>query len=140
MVNKLIKTEEDYARVLSRIDELMDAEPGTPDFDELELLGTLADLYEEKHFPIDLPDPVSAIKFRMEQAGLTDRDIVPFIGSPGEVSEILDRKTPLSLSVMRALHKGLGIPADILLCGPSSVSDNLPGIGHDQYSPAESVS
>jgi HTH-type transcriptional regulator/antitoxin HigA len=84
----------------------MDAEPGTPDFDELELLGTLADLYEEKHFPIDLPDPVSAIKFRMEQAGLTDRDLVPFIGSPGNVSEILDRKSPMDISMMRSLHKG----------------------------------
>ncbi len=120
MVSGLIKTDDDYARVLSRIDEIMDAEPGTPDFDELELLSALVDLYEEEHFPIDLPDPVSAIQFRMEQLDLTAQNLVPFIGSRSKVSEVLNGKRPLSLSMMRALNKELGIPADILLNEPEA--------------------
>jgi len=127
MLQKLIKKESDYTHVLSRIDEIMDAEPGTPDFDELELLGTLVEIYEEEHFPIDLPDPISAIKFRMEQLNLTDQHLVPFIGSRSKVSEVLHEKRSLSLSMMRALHKGLGIPSDILLKEQgASLPDNLP--------------
>jgi len=115
MIYKIIKTEEDYQRALARIDELMDAEPNTPEGDELELLVTLVELYEEKKYPIDMPDPVEAIKFRMEQLNINQQALVPFIGNKSKVSEVLNKKRPLSLSMMRALHKGLGIPAEILL-------------------------
>ncbi|MFO7979262.1 MAG: ImmA/IrrE family metallo-endopeptidase [Candidatus Aminicenantes bacterium] len=115
MINKIIKTEEDYNTALARIDELMDAEPNTPEGDELELLVTLVELYEEKKYPIDMPDPIEAIKFRMDQLGLHQKDLIPFIGSKSKVSEVLNKKRPLSLSMMRSLHKNLGIPAEILL-------------------------
>jgi HTH-type transcriptional regulator/antitoxin HigA len=115
MIYKVIKTEEDYQIALSRIDELMDAEPNTPEGDELELLVTLVELYEDKKYPIDIPDAIEAIKFRMEQLSLNQQALVPFIGSKSKVSEVLNRKRTLSLSMMRALHKGLDIPAEILL-------------------------
>jgi len=115
MINKIIKTEEDYDNALARIDELMDAEPNTPEGDELELLVTLVELYEEKKYPIDMPDPIEAVKFRMEQLGLHQKDLVPFIGSKSKVSEVLNKKRTLSLSMMRSLHKNLRIPAEILL-------------------------
>src|SRR5690242_4346937 len=114
---KLIKTEADYQQALARVGDLMDAEPerDTPEYDELELLSTLVELYEKEHFPIDLPDAVSAIKFRMEQAGLQPKDLIPFIGSASKVSEVLNGKRELTLRMIRALHKGVGIPADVLL-------------------------
>lgn len=115
MINRLIKTEEDYAHALARIEKLMNAEKDTPEGDELELLTTLIELYEERHFPIDLPDPIDAIKFRMEQLGLKQQDLIPFIGSRSKVSEVLNRKKPLTLSMMRGLNKGMGIPAEVLL-------------------------
>jgi len=114
MIYKIIKTEGDYQRTLARIDELMDAEPNTPEGNELELLVTFVE-YEEKKYPIDMPDPVEAIKFRMEQLNLNQQALVPFIGSKSKVSEVFNKKRPLSLSMMRALHRGLGIPAEILL-------------------------
>jgi HTH-type transcriptional regulator/antitoxin HigA len=120
MIKRLIKTEKDYDLALSRIDELMDAEQGTPEADELELLATLVEMYEEKHFPMDLPDPVEAIRFRMDQLGLKQQDLVPFIGSRSKVSEILNRKRKLTLGMMRALNKDLGIPSDILLKEPGA--------------------
>jgi HTH-type transcriptional regulator/antitoxin HigA len=106
MIKKLIKTKEDYTLALSRIDELMDAKAGTPEADELELLATLVELYEEKQYPIGMPDPVDAIKFRMEQLGLKQQALVPFLGSRSKVSEVLNRKRPLTLAMMRSLHKG----------------------------------
>jgi HTH-type transcriptional regulator/antitoxin HigA len=118
MVNKLIKTKKDYSFALSRIDELMDAKAGTPEADELELLATLVEMYEDKHYPMDLPDPIEAIKFRMEQLGLNQQSLVPFIGSRSKVSEVLNRKRPLTLAMMRALHKSLGISSDVLLQEP----------------------
>ena len=118
MINKLIKTEKDYELALSRIDELMDAVSGTPEVDELELLTTLVEMYEDKHYPINLPDPIDAIKFRMEQMGLNQQNLVPFIGSKSKVSEVLNRKRPLTLSIMRGLQRGLGIPAEVLLQEP----------------------
>jgi HTH-type transcriptional regulator/antitoxin HigA len=118
MIYKIIKTEVNCQRALVRIDELMDAEPNTSEGDELELLVTLVKLYEEKKYPIDMPDPVEAIKFRMEQLNLNQQALVPFIGSKSKVSEVLNKKRPLSLSMMQALHKGLGIPAEILLQEP----------------------
>lgn len=115
MMVKLIKSESDYRETLARVDELMDAEEGTPEADELEVLATLAELYEKIAFPIGFPDPIGAIKFRMDQMGLRQADLIPFIGSRSRVSEVLSGKRPLTLKMIRALHERLGIPADALL-------------------------
>ncbi|MDZ7663799.1 MAG: ImmA/IrrE family metallo-endopeptidase [Desulfotignum sp.] len=115
MINKLIKTKEDYDLALSRIESLMDAEADSPEAEELELLATLVELYEDEHSAMDFPEPVEAIKFRMDQLGLNQQNLVPFIGSKGKVSEVLNRKRPLTLSMMRSLHENLGISAEILL-------------------------
>ena len=120
MINRLIKTEEDYTLALKRIEALMDAEANTPEADELELLATLVEMYEEKHYPIDLPDPVEAIRFRMEQLGLKQQDLIPFMGSRSKVSEVMNRKKSLTLSMMRGLNRGLGIPAEVLLREPDA--------------------
>jgi HTH-type transcriptional regulator/antitoxin HigA len=120
MQPKVIKTEAEYEAALARVAELMDAQPGSPDEQELELFALLVEQYEQAHFPIAPPDPVEAILFRMEQEGLTRKDLTAYIGSPSKVSEVLNRKRPLSLSMIRALHKGLGIPADILVQEPRS--------------------
>jgi HTH-type transcriptional regulator/antitoxin HigA len=115
MITRLIKNEEDYDKALSRIEQLMDAKPNTAGMDELELRTALVEMYEERHFPIGRPDPIDAIRFRMEQLGLGQKDMVPFIGTKSKVSEVLNGKRPLTLSMMRGLHKGLGIPAEVLL-------------------------
>ena len=115
MVNRLIKNEEDHNKALSRIEQLMDAKPGTAEMDELELLTALVEMYEDRHFPINWPDPIDAIRFRMEQLGLGQKDLVPFMGTKSKVSEVLNGKRPLTLTMMRGLHKGLGIPAEVLL-------------------------
>lgn len=120
MKPKLIKTEADYEEALARIEEIFDANPGTPEGDELELLVTLVELYEEKVYPVELPDPVSAIRFRMEQQGLKAKDLVPYIGSASKVSEVLSGKRPLSLTMIRNLVNGLGIPAEVLLREPGA--------------------
>ena len=123
MVAKLIKNEAEYETALSRIDELLDAEPGTSEGDELELLVTLVELYENKAHPIGPPDPIEAIKFRMEQMGLKHKDMVPYFGSRSKVSEVLSRQRPLSLTMMRKLNQGLGIPAEVLLWDTSRSID-----------------
>lgn len=120
MINRLIKNEEDYDMALSRIEKLMDAKPGTAEMDELELLTALVEMYEERHFPISPPNPIDAIKFRMEQLGLGQKDMVPFIGTKSKVSEVLNGKRPLTLSMMRSLNKGLGISAEVLLKEPGA--------------------
>lgn len=112
---KILKTENEYREALSRVEGLMDAEPGTPDGDDLELWSMLVEDYEERHFPIPMPDPISAIRFRMEQAGLRDGDLAPYLGNKSKVSEVLNGKRPLSLTMIRKLHEGLGIPAEVLL-------------------------
>ncbi len=112
---KPIRTERDHRRALRRIAELMSARPRTPEFDELEVLGTLVDAWESRHHPIDPPDPVDAIRFRMEQMGLARKDLEAYIGSRARVSEVLARRRPLSLSMIRRLHRGLGIPAEVLI-------------------------
>ena len=114
---KLIKSENDYEEALVRVVDLLSAEAGTPEFDELEVLSRLIEDYEEQVHPIALPDPIEAIKFRMEQAGLKQRDLVPYIGSASKVSEVLSRKRPLTLAMMKGLHTGLGIPAEVFLQG-----------------------
>lgn len=129
MIKRLIKKEKDCNLALARIEKLMDSKPGTPEFDELELLSTLVEIFEDEHFPIGMPDPLSAIKFRMEQLGLNQQGLVTFIGSRSKVSEVLNRKRPLTLSMMRSLHKELGIPADVLLQEPgSSFPESIPDL------------
>lgn len=115
-----IRTEEDYKAALRDVSNYFDAEPlpGTPDGDRFEILLTLVEAYEARHFPIDLPDPVEAIKFRMDQAGLTAKDLVPAIGRLNRVYEILNRKRPLTLAMIWKLHQKLGIPAECLIQPP----------------------
>lgn len=115
MKPKVIKTEDEYKTALAHLETLMDARPGTPEEEELELFAMLIDNYERENFPIGLPDPIEAIKFRMDQQGLTRKDLEKYIGSQSKVSEILNRKRPLSIAMIRALHQGLGIPAEVLL-------------------------
>lgn len=114
---KVIKNEAEYNAALDEVDVLLDLDPdlGTEESDRLELLSFLLEDYESKSFPIELPDPVEAVKFRMEQQGLTQRELVPYIGSKSKTSEVLSGKRPLSLPMIRALHSGLGIPAHVLL-------------------------
>lgn len=112
---KPIKTEQDYNLSISRIEALWGAAKDTPEGDELDLLVTLVESYEMKHYPIAPPDPVDAIKFRMEQMGMTKDDMVQYLGSQSRVSEVLNRKRKLSLKMVKSLYKGLKIPADILL-------------------------
>jgi HTH-type transcriptional regulator/antitoxin HigA len=112
---KPIHTKKDLAEALARIDELIDAPHGTPEYDELEILSTLVEAYEDKHSPILPPDPVEAIKFRMEQMGLRQSDIARFLGGKNRASEVLSRKRPLSLRMIRNLHRNLNIPSDSLL-------------------------
>jgi len=119
MKAKVIKTEADYDAAMARIDELLDAKPGTPQADELEVLSILVELFEKKTFPIDLPDPISAIRFRMEQQGLEAKDLVPYLGSPSKVSEVLAGHRNLSLSMIRKLVDELGVPANVLVRQPS---------------------
>lgn len=112
---KPIKTAEDNRAALARIEQLWDAEPNTPEGDELEVLAILVEAFEEANYPIDAPDPIDAIKFRMEQQGLEDKDLVPFLGQRSRVTEILNRQRRLSISMIRKLHDGLRIPLDSLV-------------------------
>ena len=118
MEPRVLKTETDYEAALAYVETLMDAKPGSPEEEELEVFALLIDAYEQAHYPIDLPDPIEAIKFRMAQQGLLQRDMAAYLGSQSRVSEVLNRKRPLSLSMIRALHEGLGIPAEVLLQEP----------------------
>ncbi len=110
-----IKTEQDYDAVLAEIEALWGAEIDSPDGDKLDVLMTLVEAYEAKHHPIDPPDPIEAILFRMEQNGLERKDLEPFIGRSGRVSEVLNRKRPLTLDMIRKLWKGLHIPLESLI-------------------------
>jgi HTH-type transcriptional regulator / antitoxin HigA len=112
---KPIRNKKDLGEALARIDELIDAKTGAPEYDELEILSTLVEAYEEKHCPIPPPDPVEAIKFRMDQLGLKQSDIAKYFGGKNRVSEVLSRKRPLSLRMIRNLHINLKIPSDSLL-------------------------
>jgi HTH-type transcriptional regulator/antitoxin HigA len=112
---KLIKTENDYNQALERLAVVFDAKKGTAEGDELELLGILIEQYENTHFPIDLPDPIEAIKFRMEQMGYNQNDLAKIIGFKSRASEILSKKRKLSLEMIRQLHTSLHIPTDVLI-------------------------
>jgi len=110
-----IKTEHDYETAIRRIEELWGVKKDTPEGDEFDLLVTLAEVYEMKHHPIAPPDPIDAIKFRMEQMGLSKSDMVKYFGSQTSVSEVLNRKKSLTLNMIKSLYKELKIPADVLL-------------------------
>jgi HTH-type transcriptional regulator / antitoxin HigA len=112
---KPIRTEADYDAVLTEIDTLMDAEPDTPAGDRLDVLTTLVEAYETKHWQISLPDPIAAIELRMQQKGFTSRDLQKILGTRSRVSEILNRKRPLTLDMIRRLHSRWGIPAESLI-------------------------
>ncbi|MFL5803013.1 MAG: type II toxin-antitoxin system HigA family antitoxin [Roseiflexaceae bacterium] len=110
-----IKTEADYRTALAEIEQLFAAEPDTPDGDRLDLLTTLVEAYEAHVYPIATPDPIEAIVYYLESRGLARRDLEPYLGSRARVSEVLNRKRPLTLEMIRRLHTGLGIPADVLI-------------------------
>lgn len=115
-----IHTKKDHQAALRELSAFFENEPkaGSPEGDHFEILLTLVEAYEAKHFPVDLPDPIEAIKFRMEQSGLTPKDLEPMIGRMNRVYEILNRKRPLTLKMIWNLHKGLGIPAESLIRPP----------------------
>ena len=117
---KVIKTEEEYEESLALLESLMSSEPGSPEADLLEVLSIMLERYEEEHFPIDMPDPIEAIKFRMDQQGLKQKDLIPFIGSASKVSDVLNHRRQLSKKMIRLLHTGLGIPYEVLLQDPSA--------------------
>jgi len=112
---KPIRTNRDYRRALKEIEGLMSAKRGTSEGDRLDVLVTLVEAYEAKHYPLDLPDPIEAIKYHMEQRGLAPRDLEPYIGGRNRVYEVLNRKRPLTLQMAWRLHSGLGIPAESLI-------------------------
>jgi HTH-type transcriptional regulator/antitoxin HigA len=112
---KPIKTEADYRAAMEEVERLFDAAPDTPEGDRLEMLITLIEVYEEKHYVIPLPDPVEAILYYIESRGLSRRDLEQFIGSRARVSEVLNRKRRLTIGMIRKLHAGLGIPAEVLI-------------------------
>ena len=112
---KPIRSERDYDRALAEVEELWGAKAGTPKGDRLDILATLIEAYETEHHPMDPPDPIEAIKFRMEQQGLTRKDLEEILGTRTRVSEVLNRKRGLSINMIRALHDKLGISAEILI-------------------------
>ena len=112
---KILKTEADYEKALARIEIIFDAKPNTPKGDEFELLSLLIDNYEEEHYPIDLPHPIEAIKFRMDQMGLKQKDLIDCFGDKSKVSDVLNLKRKLNLNYIRNLHQKLHIPLDALI-------------------------
>jgi len=115
MILKPIKTEKDYNQVLERLEQIFDAEPNTKEGDELEILGILIEKYENENFPIELPDPIEAIKFRMEQLNYSQNDLAEVIGLKSRASEILNKKRKLSLEMIRKLSEKLHIPSEVLI-------------------------
>ncbi len=112
---KPIKSEKDYHQALERLEVIFDARPGTPEGDELEILGILIEKFEDEHFYIDLPDPIEAIKFRMEQLNFSQNDLAELIGQRSRASEILNRKRKLSLEMIRKINAKLHIPSEVLI-------------------------
>jgi len=115
MTLKLLKTKKDYQAALDRLEIIFDAKPGTSEGDELEVLGMLIDKYEQEHYPINFPDPIEAIKFRMEQLGYNQSDLANIVGLKSRASEILNKKRKLTLDMIRNLHSTLNIPTDVLI-------------------------
>ena len=112
---KPIRNDEDLTKAFERLEAIFQAEPGTPEADEMEILVTLIEVYENKHYPIDASTPIEAIKFQMDQRGLKLKDLQAFLGSPSKVSEVMNGKRPLSLNMIKKLHSGLNIPYENLL-------------------------
>jgi len=110
-----IKNEKEYQKALKELEKVFDAEPGTPEGDTGEVLVLLIEDYEKKHYPIDAPDPIEAIKYIMEEKGLTNKDIIPYFGSKSLVSAVFNRRRNLSLKMIKSLHEGLGLPYEILM-------------------------
>lgn len=134
---KKISTDEQYHEYLEEFEKLMDIDPkeGTEESDKFDLLALLINDYEEKHYKIEMPDPIEAIKFRMEQMGLRNKDLIDIIGSKSKVSEVLNNKVSLSLNMIKKLHAILGIPAEILIQSTDSyktVHDNLLAVGESK--------
>jgi HTH-type transcriptional regulator/antitoxin HigA len=115
MTIKPLKTRNHYHSAMARMETLFDAKPGTSEGDELEILGILIEKYEQEHYPIDYPDPIEAIKFRMEQMGYNQNDLARVVGLKSRASEILNRKRKLTLEMIRQLNQVLGIPTDVLI-------------------------
>jgi len=120
MKPKIIKTEAKHKAALARIEKIFAAKPGTPEGDEFELLTMLVEKYEQETVPIGPPDPVAAIRFRMEQQHLKNRDLIPYIGSASKVSEVLSGRRSLSIAMIRNLAQGLGISAEVLIGKPGA--------------------
>ncbi|MER9182558.1 transcriptional regulator [Mesorhizobium sp. M0767] len=112
---KPVRSEADYEAALAEVERLWGAKSGTPEGDRLDVLATLIEVYEEKHHLMDPPDPIEAIKFRMEQQGLSRKDLEPIIGTRGRVAEVLNRRRGLSIEMIRNLHEQLGISAEVLI-------------------------
>jgi HTH-type transcriptional regulator/antitoxin HigA len=121
---KPIRTEADYDAALEEIDRLMNATPGTPEGDQLDILATLVEAYEARHHPIEVPDPIAALEYFMEQRGITRADLIPLLGSRSRVSEILNRKRRLTMEMAWRLHRELGIPAEAVI-KPYKLADRL---------------
>jgi HTH-type transcriptional regulator/antitoxin HigA len=128
-----IRSENDHDAAVARIAELIGAKPGTPEGDELDVLATLVDAWETKHHPMDAPDPIAAIQFRMEQQGLTRKDLEPLIGSRARVSEVLRGKRELTIEMVRRVRSGLGISADLLIGPRSSTRRRARSTGSQRY-------
>jgi HTH-type transcriptional regulator / antitoxin HigA len=120
---KPIRTKRDYAAALKEIERLFDAKPGTADSDRLEVLTALINAYEEKHHAVPFPNPIDAIQYYMESRGLTRRDLEKYLGSRARVSEVLNRKRAITMEMVRNLHRGLGIPAEVLIQPYRTVKD-----------------
>lgn len=119
MKPKILKTDQEYETALATVEKLMDAPPGSSAEDDLELWSMLVQDYESRHYPVEPPDPVEAIKFRMDQMGLQQKDLTRYIPAKSKVSEVLNRKRSLSLPMIRALHRNLGISAEVLVREPA---------------------
>ena len=115
MQTKILKTENEYKQALQRLEEIFDAKPNTPKEDELELLGVLIDIYDKEHYPIAPPHPIEAIKFRMDQMGLKQKDLISCFGDKSKVSDVLNLKRKLNLNYIRSLHQKLNIPLEALV-------------------------
>lgn len=134
-----IHSDQDYANALARVEALMDMERSDAEDDELDVLATLVEVYEDRHFPMDAPDPVEAIKFRMQQLDIKQSDLAPIFGSRAKASEVLSGKRDLTLKMIRALHEHLGIPADVLIRDGGSLPIAPAGIDLDRFPVAEMV-
>lgn len=115
MILRPIRNKKEYNIALKRLEKIFNAKPGTDEGDELEVLGMLIEKYEEKHFPIDLPDPIEAIKYRMEQMGYSQNDLANVVGLKSRASEILNRKRKLTLDMIRSIHEIMNIPTEVLI-------------------------